>query len=239
MKIHYIQHVPFEGPALVESWARDRGHSIKGTLLYRGDALPDLGSFDLLVILGGPMNIYEDSVYSWLTGEKRFLEKAVAGGKTALGICLGAQLLADVLGGKVYKNSEPEIGWFPVSLTEHGEQSPVFGGLPKRFTAFHWHGDTFTEPPGGRITVETDCCAHQAFEYKGRVFGLQFHLESTHESIRLLIENSDDYTRKGRYIQKPEEMLSQITYTCETERSLDVFLDAVIRRITPDFKQAL
>jgi GMP synthase-like glutamine amidotransferase len=118
MRIHYLQHVPFEDSAKIGEWARDTGHTVTCTRLCDEEALPPLNSFDWLVIMGGPMNVYEHQAYPWLVPEKRLIERAIEHGKFVLGVCLGAQLAADVLGGPVTKNRYREIGWFPVSLTE-------------------------------------------------------------------------------------------------------------------------
>lgn len=147
MKIHYLQHVPFENLANIELWARSKNYTISKTLLFNNDALPKTSDFDWLIIMGGPMNIYEDKKYPWLLKEKKFIEKAIADKKIVLGICLGAQLIVDVLGGAVYKNNYKEIGWHPVSLTKGTKNSSVFGKLPDKFIAFHWHGIRLTCHP--------------------------------------------------------------------------------------------
>ena len=85
------------------------------------------------------MNVYENEKFPWLVEEKEFIRKAISESKIVLGICLGAQLIADVLGGKIYKNEFNEIGWYPVSLTEDAQQSAVFNSLPDEFVPFHWH----------------------------------------------------------------------------------------------------
>lgn len=120
MRIHYIQHVHFETPANIYRWA-DYKSTRWGTKLFLNDPFPDIGSFDLLVILGGPMGVYDEDEYPWLKDEKKFIERSIKSGKKILGICLGAQLIADVLGGKVYKNRYKEIGWFDVQLTSEGK----------------------------------------------------------------------------------------------------------------------
>ena len=104
MRIHYLQHVPFEDLANIEKWAENRGHEVSKTLLFSGDGLPKLDKFDWLIIMGGPMNIYEHSKYPWLIKEKKFIGDVINDGKVVLGICLGAQLMADVLGGRVFRN---------------------------------------------------------------------------------------------------------------------------------------
>ncbi|MBI4388853.1 MAG: type 1 glutamine amidotransferase, partial [Nitrospinae bacterium] len=174
MRLHYLQHVPFEDLANIEVWARNKGHRISQTRFFANEPLPPVEAFDWLVVLGGPMNIYEEDRYPWLADEKRFIAQAVERKKVVLGICLGAQLLADVLGGKVVKNAHKEIGWFPVSLTGEGQRSAVTRNLPQRFPAFHWHGDTFHLPTGCERLAESEACANQAFAYQGRAVGLQF-----------------------------------------------------------------
>lgn len=210
MRIHYLQHVPFEDLANIELWAEERGHAISVTKLFEDHTFPETDEFDWLIIMGGPMNIYEDHKYSWLEKEKRFIEKVIAReGKVVLGICLGAQLIADVFGAKVYKNDHKEIGWFPVSLTKEGKQSPIFRNLPNEFMAFHWHGDTFEIPKNCVRIVESEGCKTQAFEYDGRVVGLQFHLESLSDSIQRLIDHCGEDITGGKFVQTAEEMMSK------------------------------
>lgn len=227
MKIHYLQHISFEGPANIAGWAKKKGHAISGTKLHTGDKLPPLDTFDWLIVLGGPMNIYEEQIYPWLAGEKVFIREAVARCKAVLGICLGAQLLADVLGGEVVKNNYPEIGWHPVTLTPEAELSPVFRSLPAGFTAFHWHGDTFTIPPEAKRTAASAGCANQAFDFNGRVIGLQFHLESTPESIDNLIENCGSEIVEGKYIQSAGQMVSQAHHLQQARNLMELLLDNI------------
>ncbi|MGD0954214.1 MAG: type 1 glutamine amidotransferase [Methanotrichaceae archaeon] len=207
MRLHYLQHVPFEGLARIEDWAEDRGHEISRTLLFDGQELPGIDEFDWLVIMGGPMNIYEESKYPWLAREKRFIRDSIASNKIVLGICLGGQLIADVLGGKVRRNLYKEIGWHPVKLTPEGQKSKIFGVLPNTFMAFHWHGDTFEIPPQALRAAESESCANQAFAL-GKAIGLQFHLESSMDSVDHLIKNCSDELVDGKYIQSQEEIVS-------------------------------
>ena len=227
MNLHYLQHVPFEGPANIGQWAGLKGHNISRTELFNNETLPETGDFDWLIIMGGPMNIYEEKKYPWLAAEKRFIEKAIAKGKVVLGICLGSQLIADVLGARVYQNSEKEIGWHPVSLTDESKKSSVFRSFPEKFNAFHWHGDTFNLPEGCLKIAGSEACENQAFEYKGRVIGLQFHLESSAESIYLLIQNCSDELVDGRYIQKKEEILSKEGDVQEIHKTMTLLLDSI------------
>ncbi len=229
MRLHYLQHVPFEDLANIEVWAKERNYQISRTRFFEDKRLPQMRSFDWLIIMGGPMNIYEEEKYPWLAKEKKFIEKAIVNKKIVLGVCLGAQLIADIIGGKVYKNNCKEIGWFPVSLTEEAKKSSVFNALPDRFIPFHWHGDTFNLPSGSKRIAQSEGCANQAFEYDGRVIGLQFHLESSIESINRLIQNCGDELVEGKYIQKPDEMLSQHKNLQEINRIMNMLLDNIER----------
>ena len=207
MKIHYFQHVPFEGLGSIGDWLRSGSHQLGATRFYRNEPLPAIEDIDLLVVMGGPMNIYEETKYSWFSEEKRFIERAIAAHKRVLGICLGAQLVADVLGAKVYANTDKEIGWFPVKMTEHAHRSNLFTALPDRLDVFHWHGDTFDIPEGAMHVAHSEGCVHQAFVYDERVVGLQFHLETTSVSAQQIITHCADEIVEGRYIQTPQVML--------------------------------
>ncbi|MCZ7398624.1 MAG: type 1 glutamine amidotransferase [Candidatus Methanoperedens sp.] len=228
MRIHSLEHEPFEGLANIEVWAKKRGHTISRTLLFNNEELPEINDFDWLVIMGGSMNIYEEEKYPWLREEKNFIAEAIAGKKIVLGVCLGSQLIADVLGGRVSKNKYKEIGWFPVSLTTDAKNSSIFSKFPGRFTAFHWHGDTFKIPPGAVRIAESEGCANQAFEY-GRVVGLQFHFEYSEKSINLMLQNCSDDIVDGKYIQAADEIASHIGNVREMNKLLNLLLDNIER----------
>lgn len=201
MRLHVLQHVPFEGLGHIDSWIRRRGHRLTLSRLYEGAKLPDPEAFDRLVILGGPLNIHEEAAYPWLVEEKALIKAALAAGKSAVGICLGAQLLADGLGSRVYAGSHREIGWFPVRLTAAGQRTALTEGLPAVTTVFHWHGDTFDLPPGAVHLFESEACANQAFLLDNRILGLQFHLESTPETVQQLLTHCRDELIPGPFIQ--------------------------------------
>lgn len=206
MNVHYLQHVSFEDPGMIEQWLIEREHLIKCSRLYLEEPLPDYESFDLLIVMGGPMSVKDEKEYPWLLDEKIFLEEAIKREKKILGICLGAQLLAEVMGARIFKNAHPEIGWFPVNLTPEAGSSPLFNGLPEEFTPFHWHGETFEVPEEAVRTSESEGCKNQSFTFGNRILGLQFHIEMTEFNINNLIVNCYDEIRDGRYIQEPVEM---------------------------------
>ncbi|MDD5021217.1 MAG: type 1 glutamine amidotransferase [Endomicrobiaceae bacterium] len=206
MRIHYLQHVPFEGLGSIECELKKKGHKITSTKLYNEKITTSLKDIDWLIIMGGPMGIYDDEIYPWLKEEKQFIKEAVSAEKIVLGICLGAQLIADVLGAKVYKNKYREIGWFPLTITPETDKTILSNVLPNQFEAFHWHGDTFDIPKGAVAIAESDACKNQGFIFNNRVLALQFHLETTPESATALVKNCADELDGSHYVQSEDQI---------------------------------
>lgn len=226
MRIHYLQHVPFENPGNIVKWAYKKGHKLTGTHLYNYETVPEMDQFDFLVIMGGPMNIYEEGKYEWLKYEKKFIKEAIDNNKIVLGICLGAQLITEVLGGKVTENNEKEIGFFSVNFNEEALESPLFKGFSKEFPVFQWHGDTFSElGKGVSLIAASEACSNQAFVYKDRVIGFQFHMESLESSITSLIENCREEITEGRYIQTEEVIKSKLECLSLDNSLMNILLD--------------
>jgi GMP synthase-like glutamine amidotransferase len=226
MRIHYLQHVPFEGPAGIAHWAHKKGRRLTGTHLYNNEAVPAMEQFDCLVILGGPMNIYEERSYPWLRYEKQFIREAIDKHKAVLGICLGAQLITDVLGGRVTKNPEREIGWLPVTFNAKAFRSPLFERFPQTTYVFQWHGDTFSTLGKGAGCIASSCaCNHQAFVYEDRVIGFQFHLESTEAGISSLISHCAGEMTEGTYVQNEKQIQSGMRFLKTANSLMDDFLD--------------
>jgi GMP synthase-like glutamine amidotransferase len=225
MRIHCLQHVPFEDAANIADWAIGRGHSVTCTRLYAGEPLPPTDAFDWLAVMGGPMNIYQHDAFPWLVSEKDFIRKAIERGKCVVGVCLGAQLAADVLGGRVTANAHKEIGWFPVKLTPPGRRSALFDGFPEEFVAFHWHGDTFAIPPDAEGLATSEACENQAFQYAGRVLGLQFHLDYSIESIEKMLRHCGDELVGGPYVQTAEAIRESCCRVAATTALLGRLLD--------------
>jgi len=226
MRIHYLQHVPFESPANIVDWAHKKGHKLTGTHLYNYEAVPSMDEFDLLIIMGGPMNIYEENNYPWLKYEKQFIKEAIKKHKVVLGICLGAQLITDVLGGKVTKNPEGEIGFLPITFNEEALKAPFFKNFPQTVNVFQWHNDTFS-----KLGAESTCiassiaCDHQAFIYKDKVIGFQFHMESTKESITSLINACGNEMTGGIYVQTEEQIKTKMELLNTANSLMDEFLN--------------
>jgi GMP synthase (glutamine-hydrolysing) len=225
MNIHSLQHVPFEGLGSMAAWAHKRDHQVRATHLYQGELLPPLESFDWLIVMGGRMGVYDEAEYSWLADEKRCIEQAIAAGKTVLGVCLGAQLVACVLGARIYRNAEKEIGWFPIQLTHNAANSTLFADLPITQDVFHWHGDTFDLPTGAVHIARSEACKNQAFVLDERVVGLQFHLETTKQSAQGLIQNCHNELIPARFIQTAEEMLADEQRFTQINKTMEQVLD--------------
>jgi GMP synthase-like glutamine amidotransferase len=181
-RVLIFRHVPFEGAGLLEDVLRGRGIGVEYADLYLNPAPPppDPAGYQGLVFMGGPMSVNDELPYLRL--EQGFIRDAADAGMPVLGICLGAQLIAAALGGRVRRNPAKEIGWFDIRCTEEAAGDPLFAGIGTE-TVFHWHGETFDLPPGAVLLASSELCANQAFRAGERVWGLQFHLEVTPEMI--------------------------------------------------------
>jgi GMP synthase-like glutamine amidotransferase len=207
MRITILQHVAFETPGMIADWAKAQGYSLTTCLVYENASLPALETFDMLVVMGGSMSVGDEAKYPWLSFEKTLIQTAIEANKYILGVCLGAQLIASVLGAKVYPNHAKEIGWFPVTIIED-----AFGlsNLNHSINVFHWHGDTFDLPQGSRLLMSSAACKNQAFLYQEKVLGLQFHLEMTEIGIKNIITHCKEEIVLSNTIQSVDEMLSKI-----------------------------
>lgn len=224
MNIHYLQHVPFEGLGSIENWAITHGHQITQTRLYAADPLPIIECFDLLIVLGGPMSIHDEHEHAWLKAEKWFIQQVIDAGKPILGICLGAQLLADRLGAEVSPMGHREIGWHPITLNPDFADSDLGQRLPEVLDAFHWHGEQFSMPHGAQSLGSSEACATQGFLWQDRIIALQFHLESTLLSTEALIENCADELDGSRWVQDSESMLAETARFVSANRLMSIIL---------------
>ena len=228
MILHYLQHVPFEGLGSIEDWARDSGHRVTRTRFHSGDPLPALKEVGLLVVMGGPMNVYDEGLYPWLAAEKSYVAEAVEAGKPVLGVCLGAQLLATALGSRVYRNDQREIGWFDIYRDPEAGRSKLAGFLPETTRVFHWHGDTFDMPAGAVPMARSQGCRHQGFVVAERLVGLQFHLEVTRAGAAGLIEHCRrDFEPPGAFVQDAGEILADENRFRTANRLLVPLLNAL------------
>jgi len=174
-----VQHIRCEPPGIFAELLRARGIGIDTVEIDEGDELPDWNDVDLVIAMGGPMGVYDEGEHPWLAGEKQWIAQAARAGKPYLGVCLGAQLLAASLGGKVSTGAVPEVGVLPVTLTAEGQADPVFSALGESFPALQWHGDTFDVPPGGVHLGSSAAYPNQAFRFGAAAYAVQFHVEVT------------------------------------------------------------
>ena len=207
-RVHYLQHVPFEGLGSIEPWLIDHKHQITVTRLYTDeDVLPNVDDVDWLIVMGGPMGIYDYDQYPWLKIEKDFIRACIDAEKTVLGICLGGQLIADTLGAKVTRNPHVEIGWLPIQVDAQSKETEIGNILSEAGDVFHWHGDTFSLPTGATHLAKSEGCANQAYLYNGKVLGLQFHLETTQEGAKALCKECADELVPNTYVQTEKDIL--------------------------------
>jgi len=207
MRVHYLQHVPFEGLGSIGPWLHAHGANVRSTKLYDGEIPPEPRDFDWLIVMGGPMSVNDERAHPWLFAEKRCIAEAIAASKIVLGICLGAQLIANALGRRVFANQVAEIGWFPLRPPERPGNGAFASVFSQPLEAFHWHAQTFDLPPGAVHLAQSDACRNQAFCLDDRVLALQFHLETTPETARALVEHCGDELVEAPYVQTAAEIL--------------------------------
>ena len=230
MRIHIIQHLAHEHGASIIDWAKNRDHDLSYTYTFNEEyAFPSLDHFDMLIILGGTMGAYEEDKYTWLRAEKYFIARAIEAGKLILGICLGSQILANVLGSEVYPHDKKEIGFFPIYKTEDGKIENSLADIPSIWTVFHWHGDTFDLPPGATHLFFSDGCKNQAFR-KDKCFGFQFHGEANAELLHALIAHERNELLKDDYVQSEDEILN-FKLLDENVKYFNGFLDRILNDV--------
>lgn len=223
-----LQQVPFEGPGAIADWAEARGHALSRVASYRGEPAPVLASEDALLVMGGPMGVGDEERFPFLREEKLLLRAYLAARRPVLGVCLGAQLLAEVLGARVRAQGHREIGWFPLRWDWAARAVSPFGHVPDESVVFHWHGDTFSLPPGTVRVASSAACANQGFTSPdGRTVGLQFHLEMRDEDVRMLFAHGrDELAPAGTFVQAEQDLLAGHTLHGASLRPLlDTFLD--------------
>lgn len=199
-------HVPFEDPGAINDWAEEKGHRLNFSHLYLGEHLPDIKEPDFLVIMGGPMNVYDFHVHPWMEEEQSWVKSFIESGKPVLGICLGAQLIASALGAEVYPGPHKEIGWFNLEFLPAFGDFMITGELPSSRKVFHWHGDTFAIPEGATHIASSRAFPNQAFIYNENVIALQFHLEVDKGMVKDMVKNCGDELVPGPHIQSATEI---------------------------------
>lgn len=230
MRVHWLQHVPYEGLGHIETWLAARQATVTCTRLYAGETLPDVASFDLLVILGGPMSVNDEDELPWLALEKAFIRRAIEADRGVLGICLGGQLIAAALGAKVGPSPEREVGWWPVTKTPTAADSaaPRFP-FPDSVTCLQWHGEAFALPDGAIHLAQSPGCRHQAMQFGKRVIGLQFHPEADPDWVRKVLSRSPGALLPGPYIMAEDDLLADLQTRC---RPANLLVDKILEYLS-------
>lgn len=187
--VYVLQHISIETLGVFSHVLEDRGVEYRYVRVFQSDPVPkELGDASGVIVMGGPMGVYESETYPFLLEEARLLEHALKEEKGVLGVCLGSQLLAQVLGSSVKKGPQKEIGWYTIQLNHASATDKVFHTLPRRFTGFLWHGDVFDCPSGAQSLASSELASCQAFSYQKNAYGLLFHLETTQTMMKDMIE---------------------------------------------------
>lgn len=227
MRAHFLQHVPFEGLGAIEPWLKKAGYRVSGTKFFESSLLPHPSDIDMLIVMGGPMSVNDEEQYPWLVHEKEFVRQTISADIPVLGICLGAQIIASSLGAKIYSNNNKEIGWFPIEgCVTTGDDLFTF---PPAIDVFHWHGETFDLPSGAVHLARSKGCECQAFQFGKSVLGLQFHLETTPESAKDIIDHCREELVELKYVQSERTLLAAPTTQYQ---AINVLLSDILSFLT-------
>ena len=231
MQLLFVEHEPVDiRQNNITTWAENRGYAINRIDVSKGDPLPSQADYDWLIVLGGFQHAWEEQRHPWLADEKRFISEALSADKIILGICFGAQLLAEALGARVFANEKDEIGWHNVRLNDDGKHSFLFNALPETFLTFLWHSDHFSLPPGCAGLAYSEPTPYQAYTHKEhRIVGLQFHPECTIEMVRFFAKEYGADWKKDRYVAGKEAVLSKSREIPETYWLMEQLLDNMDR----------
>jgi len=211
-KILVLQHVEAEGPGLIGIVARERGFNLRTIRLFQGENIPkDPRVWSAVVVMGGPMGVYDEAEFIFINNELNLLESAFKYNIPVLGVCLGAQMMARAGGARVWSGEKKEIGFYKISLTPTGQNDKLFLGLPCDMTVFQWHGDTFDIPHNALNLASSTLFEHQLLKVGTNSYGLQFHLEVTEAMVRgFLLAGAEELTG-APYIKAPSIILSEAT----------------------------
>lgn len=193
-----LQHVACETLGIIADVLAERRVEARYVRSFAGDSVPPtMDGATGLVVMGGPMGVYDTEQCPFLTEEISLIRRAVDAGKPVLGVCLGSQLIAAALGASVYPGPRKEIGWYEVTLSDAGATDPLFVGVPRNFTGFVWHGDVFDVPHGATALASTALTPCQAFRYRANVYGILFHMEVTPTVIDGMLSTFTDELRQA------------------------------------------
>lgn len=216
-----LQHADGEWIGSMGSWFATKEVTLTTVRVDQGESLPDVLSYDWLLIMGGPMSVYDEDNYPWLIPEKQLIRVAIAEGKTVFGICLGAQLIANAMGSTVRPNLEQEIGWFEVERLD-----PSICWMPVRFKPLSWHGDILDPPVGAVVIARSEITPCQGFTLGDRVVALQFHLEAQSGTAVEFLAHETCGLPEGNFVQL-EAVLLKGDYLKQSQKVMHALLDSL------------
>ena len=236
MRIQLIEHDNEDfSRTNISFWAADMGYRVRQIFVCNNEELPRVDSFDWLMIMGGSQNAWDEKGNSWLQEEKAFLREALAEGKIILGVCFGAQLLAEALGGNLFPNKHKEIGWHDVILNSEGRKSFLFQNVPQSFVSLHWHSDHFSLPENCTRLAYSQATENQAFICDGRpLVGLQFHPEYTREMVKYYASNHSQDWISDRYVSSGKDVLARTEEIPDTYWLMKTLLDNMAEEFVND-----
>lgn len=229
MHLHYFQHNHFENLGFIGDWAKSNNFSTSVTRFDLKLELSSVQDFDWLVIMGGAMGVHDSDQYPWIHEEIEFIKKAIHSGKIVIGICLGSQMIASALGARVYKNSEPEIGFWPITFSQESQKDNVFQHFPGEMNVMHFHFDTFELPKGAIAMAKSSITPVQAFRFRNNVFAFQFHPELTESNLPVFVSELVPDIIPGTLVQNPHEILEKINYCSINNKIFSKVLDEILQ----------
>jgi GMP synthase-like glutamine amidotransferase len=221
-----LLHAFFEKPGYISNWAEQNDFEIEEIHCWKSPEYPDPKDVKRLLIMGGPMGVYEAKDYLWMLDEIRFIRAVIDAGNNVLGICLGSQLISAAMGAKVYPNDQPEIGWFEVRWNEAAYKHPLTYGVSSHSKVFHYHGDTFDLPEDAVLLASSKGCKHQAYALGNNVLALQFHMEVNHELLEDMLFHGDELV-PDTFVQSKKQIQDGIYDVMQNHTDLGTLLENI------------
>lgn len=207
MKFLCITHADFEGPGIIQSWADEKSIPLEICRPFQNETLPPIENYEIIFVLGGPQSAMKIEEYPYLQTEIDYIRDAIQQDKKVMGFCLGAQLIGEALGAPTEESPEPEIGQFPITLTEDALNDPLMEGFPQTFEVTHWHKDMPGLISGAALLAYSVGCPRQIIRYQPKVYGFQCHLEFTQDGIKDLLDSIPKDIQPSQYVQTKETLL--------------------------------
>lgn len=208
MRIKFIMHADFETPGVIEDWAKTNGYHFTICKPYKGENCLTREEFDFLIIMGGPQTPTQIEKYPYLKDEITLIAHAVKHNKIILGFCLGAQLIGEAMGAKTGQSPEKEVGVYPITLTEAGQQDYLLKDFPKDFLVIHWHNDMPGETNKSQLLAYSEGCPRQIIKYAHQIYGFQCHMEITRDGIEKMINSCPEDLTPSKFTQTKEKLLA-------------------------------